>query len=151
MLSFVTRQDFPEEMTSVLYDTLRGVLDNAKSRYNELPEEERYAYLGLEGMEQTLFRLFVEEEAIAHAGMKRAYREKSEINRILQKTYAEKSEINRKLQITYKEKYDRGVKIKQLERELEAIKESETYRLARMIGFPVRVIRKFIKKVKKST
>ncbi len=151
MLSFVTRQGFPEEMTSVLYDTLRGVLDNAKSRYNELPEEEKYAYLGLEGMEQTLFRLFVEEEAIAHAGMKRAYREKSEINRILQKTYAEKSEINRKLQITYKEKYDRGVKIKQLERELEAIKESETYRLARMIGFPVRVIRKFIKKVKKST
>lgn len=150
MLSFVSQQDFPEEITSVLHGTLKGVLDHAKSRYNELPEEEKYAYLGLEGMEQTLFRLLVEEEAAAHAGMKRAYREKSEINQILQKTYAEKSEINRKLQITYKEKYDRGLEIKRFQRELEEIKNSETYRLARVIGFPVRVIRKIIRKIKKS-
>ncbi len=151
MLSFISQQDFPEELTDVLYDSLRGVLDNAKSRYNELPEEERYAYLGLEGTEQTLFRLFVEKESAAHASMKRAYREKSEINQILQRTYAEKSEINRKLQITYKEKYDRGLKIKCLERELEAIRGSETYRLARVIGFPVSVFRKIIRKVRKSS
>ena len=98
-----------------------------------------------------MFRLFVEKESAAHASMKRAYREKSEINQILQRTYAEKSEINRKLQITYKEKYDRGLKIKCLEQELEAIRGSETYRLARVIGFPVSVFRKIIRKVRKSS
>ena len=67
--------------------------------------------------------------------------------RKLQNTYAEKSEINRKLQITYKEKYDRGLEIKYLNKELASIKKSKTYRLARIIGFPVRTVRKIMKKL----
>ncbi len=135
MLGFLERRDLPEEIMEMVSGMLKGMLDNAKSRYNELTEEEKYARLGLEGKEYVLFRLFVSEEAAAYAGMKQAYREKSE--------------INRKLQITYKEKYDRGLEIKRLKKELEAIRMSETYRLAGMIGFPVRIFRKIIKKIQK--
>lgn len=74
--------------------------------------------------------------------------QKREINEKLQKTYAEKSEINRKLQITYGEKYDRGLEIKRLKKELESIKKSRSYKLARMIGFPVRLFRIIVKKIK---
>lgn len=66
------------------------------------------------------------------------------MNRKLQQTYAEKSEINGKLQITYKEKYDRGLRITELEEEIRSIKKSKTYRLARMIGMPVRHLRRII-------
>lgn len=75
--------------------------------------------------------------------------EKSIINSKLQKTYKEKSEINRKLQITYGEKYDRGQQIKRLEKELRDIKASETYRLARMLGAPVRCLRKILQKLRR--
>ena len=80
--------------------------------------------------------------------LSKAGEEKAEINRKLQQTYKEKSEINRKLQITYGEKYDRGLQIKSLEKELAAVKRSRTYRLARIIGFPVRMLRKLRKRMK---
>lgn len=131
----------------ILFDVLRSVLDNAKSGYHELSDAEKYASFGLKGKERIKFRIFIEEEATAHAGMKKAYAEKSEINKKLQKTYAEKSEINRKLQITYREKYERGLKIKSLEKELASVKKSRSYRLARIIGFPVRMFRKMVKKI----
>ena len=76
----------------------------------------------------------------------RAYAAKSGINETLQRTYREKSEINRKLQITYGEKYDRGLEIKRLKKELEEVKSSETYRLARLIGLPVRIFRRIFRK-----
>ena len=82
--------------------------------------------------------------------LSQTYKEKSEINAKLQQTYKEKSEINRKLQITYGEKYDRGLRIKSLEKELASLKSSRSYRLARLIGFPVRCFRKLIKAVKNS-
>ena len=83
------------------------------------------------------------EKSVLNQKLQKTYKEKSEINRKLQITYKEKSEINRKLQITYGEKYDRGLQIKSLEKELAAVKASRTYRLARIIGFPVRLFRKF--------
>ena len=66
----------------------------------------------------------------------------------MKRAFQEKSEINSKLQITYQEKYDRGLEIKRLKKELEAIKSSETYRLARVIGFPVRALRRALRRLK---
>lgn len=80
--------------------------------------------------------------------LQRIYDEKSELNHKLQKTYDEKSEINRKLQITYGEKAERGVKIKELNKQIEDIKNSRTYRLARLFGAPVRFLRKLTGKKK---
>lgn len=88
------------------------------------------------------------EKAELHGKLHRTYREKSEINRKLQITYGEKSEINRKLQVTYGEKLDRGLRIKSLEKELACIKGSRSYRLARVIGFPVRFFRRVIQRIK---
>ena len=80
--------------------------------------------------------------------MQRIYDEKSELSHKLQKTYDEKSEINRKLQITYGEKAERGVEIKELNKQIEDIKNSRTYRLARLFGAPVRFLRKLTGKKK---
>lgn len=88
------------------------------------------------------------EKAELHGKLHRTYREKSEINRKLQITYGEKSKINRKLQVTYGEKYDRGLRIKSLEKELASIKGSRSYRLARVMGFPVRFFRRMMKRIK---
>lgn len=88
------------------------------------------------------------EKAELHGKLHRTYREKSEINRKLQITYGEKSEINRKLQVTYGEKFDRGIRIKSLEKELASIKGSRSYRFARVIGFPVRFFRRVIQRIK---
>ena len=87
-------------------------------------------------------------------------REHTRITEKLFRTYKEKSEINRKLQITYGEKFDRGVEIKKLKKELAETKKeltktqkklsgiqySATYRVARVIGFPIRMIANFSKK-----
>ncbi len=133
MLLFVEKNEFPEEMTEALFAVLKGVLCNARNRYQELSPSEKYASLGMQGKEITQFRLFIEEDSNTQAR--------------LQRTYEEKSEINRKLQITYGEKYERGLKIKSLEKELASIKKSRSYRLARMIGFPIRIFRKMIKQI----
>ena len=59
------------------------------------------------------------------------------------------------LQRTYDEKFDRGVEIKRLKKELEnskkelsGVRNSKTYRIARAIGFPIRVARKLFRKRK---
>ena len=86
----------------------------------------------------------------------RLVRERTELQEKLQRTYDEKSEINRKLQQTYSEKFDRGVEIKELKqinrelkKKIDGIKGCKTYRLARCIGFPVRMWRKLIRGWKK--
>lgn len=86
----------------------------------------------------------------------RLVRERTELQEKLQRTYDEKSEINRKLQLTYQEKFDRGVEIKELKqinselkKKINGIKGCKTYRLARCIGFPVRMWRKLIRGWKK--
>lgn len=100
-----------------------------------------------EEKERELRRIRREKSEISRK-LQRTYEEKSEINRKLQQTYKEKSEINRKLQVTYGEKYDRGLQIKSLEKELAAVRNSRSYRLARLIGSPVRFLRKIMKKMK---
>lgn len=139
MLGFVegmefSKEDFSKEMTEMLYSVIENVLNCAKKGYNELTDNEKYTFVGLEGTERMLFRLFVEKDAETFAKLHR--------------TYAEKSEINRKLQITYDEKYERGLEIKRLKKQVEDIKKSETYRLARIIGSPIRIARRFLKKVR---
>lgn len=146
MLEFLKGYSYPEEMTELLFGTLQGVLSRAKDIYNSLPAEERWAAEGLPGAERIYYRFFVEKDAAMHEKLTRAYAAKREINETLQRTYREKSEINRKLQITYGEKYDRGLEIKRLKKELEKIRSSRTYRLARFIGLPVRIFRKILKR-----
>lgn len=135
MQFFVLEHEFPEEIADVLFLTLKGVIENARTQYNRLGKDERYASWGLYGPERALYRVWVEGEASSH--------EK------LQKTYREKSEINRKLQITYDEKFERGVEIKRLNKELDRIKRSRSYRLARMIGAPMRLVRMIKKKLQR--
>ena len=74
--------------------------------------------------------------------------EQKEVKEKLQRAYDEKSEINRKLQQTYKEKSERGLEIKNLNKIIEDIKKTRTYRLARILGAPVRLFRKIAKKIK---
>ena len=131
MLDFTEKMEFPEEMAEVLYNTIESVLNCAKKGYSELPDNEKYAFTKLEEKERILFRLFIESSA--------------QTTEKLYRTYAEKSEINRKLQITYDEKYERGLEIKRLKRQIENIKKSKTYRLARLIGSPVRLARRLWK------
>ncbi len=118
--------------TEVLYEEL----EQAKEKLREL-----------EQAKEKLKELQLEKDKLRDR-LSKAGEEKAEINRKLQQTYKEKSEINRKLQITYGEKYDRGLQIKSLEKELAAVKRSRTYRLARIIGFPVRMLRKLRKRMK---
>jgi hypothetical protein len=150
MLHFLEANEmkFPEEIMQQAYAVLRGVLDNAKNRFHELSDAEKYAAEGLRGGEKILFRLYVQSEERTFAAMKKAYGEKSELHAKLQRTYAEKSEINRKLQITYGEKFERGLEIKRLKQENARIRQSESYRLARIIGYPVRVLRRILKKIR---
>lgn len=154
MKSYVAMEHFlgihsmPEEMADVLYDTMHTVLWRAAKQYSEMPEAQKYAYEGLWGLDKIQFQTLV--------------REHTRITEKLFRTYKEKSEINRKLQITYGEKFDRGVEIKKLKKELaetrkeltktqkklSGIQYSATYRVARVIGFPIRMIRKLFKKAK---
>ncbi|MGN1166530.1 MAG: glycosyltransferase family 2 protein [Lachnospiraceae bacterium] len=135
MLSFIEENSYPEEMTELLYDTVYSVLSCAKKGYSELSDAEKYAAMGLKGSERIQFRLFIEQGAETVAKLHR--------------TYAEKSEINRKLQITYGEKYDRGLEIKRLKKEIASIKKSRSYKLARIIGFPVRLVKRILNKGQK--
>ncbi|MCD8385251.1 MAG: glycosyltransferase [Clostridiales bacterium] len=117
------------------------------------------------------------EKSELNRKLQRIYAEKSEINRKLQRTYAEKSEINRKLQITYGEKFDRGVQIKELNAQLNAskktqddlkrqlsqtrkqmkaakkqntaIKRSRSYRLGRILTWPVRKLKGLLRGLRK--
>ena len=169
MFSFAQQGDYDADTQEMICDILKGVRCSLKERYQRLTYQERNAFDRLQGAERFYFWLCVKQEEPApvrtrekeDADMKRklqklndklsqTYKEKSEINAKLQQTYKEKSEINRKLQITYGEKYDRGLRIKSLEKELASLKSSRSYRLARLIGFPVRCFRKLIKAVKNS-
>ena len=132
MISFIDKNSYPEEMTDLLYDVVYSVLNCAKKGYSELSDAEKYAAMGLKGSERIQFRLYVEQGAETVAKLHR--------------TYAEKSEINRKLQITYDEKFERGLEIKRLKKEISTIKKSRSYRIARIIGFPIRFFKKIVKK-----
>lgn len=134
MYEFLEENAYPEEMTETLYQVLYATLDQVKKRYDRLTEPQKYAFIGLRGMDRIRFRFFVENENVIYTKLHRVY--------------AEKSEINRKLQITYGEKFERGLEIKRLKKELENIKKSKTYRLARVIGFPIRVLRKAVEKLR---
>lgn len=162
MLSFVDGRDFSDDTWEAVSDIFQGILYNIKKHFRGLSWQEQQAFDWLDKRERLLFRLYVQPESDGFPALGKArrenselcrklqktYTEKSEINRKLQKTYADKSEINRKLQLTYKEKYDRGLEIKRLKKEVASIKKSRTYRLARIIGFPVRMLRKIVGKTR---
>lgn len=149
MLSFIDGEELDSAGWDAASDILRGVLYNIKKHFGNLPWQEQRAFDVLGGKERMLFDLFVQPAMDGLPALGKAQREKSELNRKLQKTYGEKSELNRKLQVTYGEKYDRGLEIKRLKKELETVKKSRSYRLARLIGLPVRVFRKMLKKIRR--
>ncbi|MCD8120733.1 MAG: glycosyltransferase [Clostridiales bacterium] len=66
-----------------------------------------------------------EDKSKINERLQKAFEDKSRINERLQLTYQEKSEINRKLQITYQEKAERGIRIKQLEKQLDDMKDRQ--------------------------
>lgn len=142
-------RDFDDEAWEAVMDIFKGILYNIRRYFSELTWQEQRAFDMLDKKDLLDFRLYVQPDFNSFLALGKAQGEKSELNRKLQKTYAEKSEINRKLQITYKEKYDRGLEIKRLNKELDSVKKSRTYRLARLIGLPVRTARKIIKKIQK--
>ncbi len=173
MVSFAENTDFDADTQEMICDILQGMLYNLRKEFEKLTWQERSVFRSLNGAERFIFERYVGRESMNPDSMpggvirdmkqkllqiqgekakleeklKRAYAEKSGLNDKLQKTYAEKSEINRKLQVTYGEKYDRGLKIKSLEKEIASIKRSRSYRLARLIGFPVRCFRKIVKRL----
>ncbi len=140
-------RDFDAETWEAVMDILEGTLYNVRKYFSNLTWQEQCAFDMLDKSDALDFRFYVQPGFNSFSALGKAQKEKSELNRKLQNTYAEKSEINRKLQITYKEKYDRGLEIKYLNKELASIKKSKTYRLARIIGFPVRTVRKIMKKL----
>ena len=73
---------------------------------------ERYYFYGLNPEEYYIFMAII---------FNPHNREKDNYSRLKQ-TYAEKSEINAKLQITYREKAERGIRIKELEKENEKLR-----------------------------
>lgn len=148
MLSFIEGKEFDDVVWDAVNDIFKGVLYNIKKYFGNLTWQEQCAFDGLGRKERMLFDLFVQPDLDGLLALGKTQREKDKLNRKLEKTYAEKSEINRKLQITYGEKYDRGLEIKRLKKELETIKKSRSYRLARIIGFPVRMFRRAAKKMR---
>ena len=149
---------------------LKVRLEQLRENFQKLTWKEQDAFHELNDVEKMLFEVWVKNEVDHHRlliekqkieeenhifkeknaeliiKLQKAYEQKNEINEKLQRTYAEKSEINRKLQITYGEKYDRGIEIKRLKKEIESIKKSRTYKLARWMGAPVRIFRKLVKR-----
>lgn len=142
-------RDFDDETWEAVMDIFKGMLYNVRKYFDELTWQEQRAFELLDKRELLDFRLYVQPDFNGFSALSQAQREKSQLNRKLQKTYDEKSEINRKLQVTYKEKYDRGLEIKRLNKELDSVKKSRSYRLARIIAFPVRTVRKIVKRVRK--
>lgn len=153
MRSFLGQSDlsrnFDDETWEAVIDIFKGMLYNIRKYFGELTWQEQCAFDKLDKREWLDFKLYVQPDVNGFFALGKAQREKSVLNCKLQKTYAEKSELNRKLQITYGEKYDRGLEIKRLKKEVDAIKNSRTYRFARLIGFPVRTARKIIKRAQK--
>ena len=133
MIAFVQKFQYPSEMTYIVYDEIDRMLIAAKNGYNKLSDLEKCGAMGLDGIDRYFFHILIENDAEQYAKLHR--------------TYAEKSEINRKLQITYGEKFDRGVEIKRLKKEISSIKKSKAYRLARIIGAPIRMLRKIKRKI----
>lgn len=131
MLRFLQKQDYPAEMTETLYSILNGVFRNIQDRYHALSEAEKHAFDGLKGTDRIEFRLYIEANAQMYGKMVRAVEQRQEKQRILQRTYDEK--------------FDRGVEIKRLKKQIASIKKSRTYRLARLLGAPVRFVRKIKK------
>jgi glycosyltransferase involved in cell wall biosynthesis len=174
MVSFAEKGSWDVVVCEAAGDILRGVWHNLREEYASLSRQEQQAFESLDVFDRLRFEMYLQsdrnssleitdihrankgldwkleklyrEKSELNRKLQQTYTEKSEINRKLQQTYAEKSEINRKLQQTYAEKYERGLRIKQLEKELKGVRKSRTYRLARMIGAPVRLARKIWKK-----
>ncbi len=88
------------------------IFSNSVRIYNTMDPMERYYFYGLNPEEYYIFMAII---------FNPHNREKDNYCRLKQ-TYAEKSEINAKLQITYREKAERGIRIKELEKENEKLR-----------------------------
>ncbi|MCD8381699.1 MAG: glycosyltransferase [Clostridiales bacterium] len=149
---------------------MMAVLHNAQNDYAMLPLE----YEGSEfGLRENLFVFQTLICDGGKRQIKKLNAQLGETKKKLQQTYDEKSEINRKLQITYGEKFDRGVQIRELNAQLKAakkaqsdlkkqlnqtkkqlkaskkqnvaIKRSTSYRLGRILTWPVRRLKRLWK------
>ncbi|MCD7801515.1 MAG: glycosyltransferase [Clostridiales bacterium] len=145
------------------------ILRNAQDCYRKMPVEQWDSELGL-GTDYRLFYDLVRRPAELQLN-------DAQFREIKERLQREKSELNRKLQITYDEKFDRGVQIKELKAQLKAskkaqadlkrqlgqtkkqlkaakkqntaIKRSASYRLGRILTWPVRKLKGLLKGLRK--
>ena len=124
----------------------RQIVHNGMASYMKIENAyQKYFYLALPTKEMVIFyALFIENQ-----------RQLTDVKETMKET-------KRILQRTYDEKFDRGVEIKQLKKELAetrkeltktqkkltGITHSITYRAARIIGSPIRMIRKLLRRTK---
>ena len=139
-------------MFYALYTHIREYFKNILSVYDALDITEKNNICSLIPYEQweiLLLSLYAEMEEKRYnetcVKLRKAWQEKTELNKKLQKTYQEKSEINKKLKITYDEKAERGLEIKRLKQELE--KERNSCSIIRPIK---NIIKRLIKKIIKA-
>lgn len=156
-LSALHRLELNEE-TESFNEFLHRTITNARNIYNQLDEEERLKAEEIPDYYKADFQTLIldmqryrdestelrtklkeawDDKSLIRARLQEAWDEKTDINRKLQKTYKEKSEINQKLQQTYKEKAERGLRIKDLEKQLNELK-----------GQNAPLLKKIMKKIK---
>lgn len=118
MNRFIEGRRFSDGVRDAVNVLSYRLLHNARNKYMELEEAEKYSFWGIEAAWQNLFVLYVVEAAEAIEKWKEFRRllritkeEKEELNRKLQVTYDEKSELNHKLQVTYGEKSELNRKL----------------------------------------
>lgn len=134
LYEFYCEKNFSDTTNDVVWLKLRQIMHNGLTSYRRIEDPyQKLYYLALPTKEMTMFyELFVESE-----------RQLADVKETL-------IETKRILQRTYDEKFDRGVEIKRLNKQIQGIKKSRTYRLARFFGFPIRVLKRIKKKMKKT-
>ena len=134
-----------------------GLSEEERAQIHTLPRDKRTLLMSIivscqrDAVREQYIAEIREERTGLQEKLQQTYAEKSELNAKLKQTYAEKSELNAKLQQTYAEKYDRGLQIKELnkqlkesrkkgdalEKQLNAIESSRSYKLVKRIKNPL--------------
>lgn len=125
-------------MSQAIFTHLRGYFKILYDSYSQMEPEERdpmMQNLPFADWEVLIFMLYFQMEDS----------QLGELRDKLRKAWDEKSEINRKLQITYGEKAERGIEIKKLK---EQIAKSNSELNSQTIAVNIKISSRFLKKVK---
>lgn len=139
LYEFLFDKNYEERVNEAVWLKLRQIAHNGMASYTKIEDvSQQYYYLALPTREMIMFQSLFVDNRLQLLDVKETLKETKVI-----------------LQRTYDEKFDRGVEIKRLKKELEnsqkelsGVRNSKTYRIARAIGFPIRVARKLFRKRK---